>query len=134
MDQIKTLQHTTTIYQNPQIALYAKELAAKMPGNLKVCYFVNSGSEANDLAIMMARLYTGNEAIVGLRNAYHGLSPVSMALTAHKSWKYKLPLGSGIYHTTNPDPYRGQYGNDGPRYAEVRVQTWSKGLGMLAAC
>jgi hypothetical protein len=46
---------TTTIYLNPGIALYAQELAAKMPGDLKVCYFVNSGSEANDLAVLMAR-------------------------------------------------------------------------------
>jgi len=44
------IQHTTTIYLNPGIALYAQELAAKMPGDLKAVYFVNSGSEANDLA------------------------------------------------------------------------------------
>jgi len=46
----------------------AKELAAKLPGDLSVVYFVNSGSEANDLAHMMARLYTGNHDIVALRN------------------------------------------------------------------
>ena len=43
-----------------------------MPGDLKVYYFVNSGSEANDLAILMARAYTGNYDIIALRNAYHG--------------------------------------------------------------
>lgn len=53
--QNATLQHTTTIYLNPNIALYARALAARLPGDLKVCYFVNSGSEANDLALLMAR-------------------------------------------------------------------------------
>jgi len=66
------LQHTTTIYLHPNIALYARDLAAKMPGDLKVVYFVNSGSEANDLATLMARAYTGNYDVVALRNGYHG--------------------------------------------------------------
>ena len=48
--QNETLQHSTTIYLHPNVALYAEKLASKMPGNLTVCYFVNSGSEANDLA------------------------------------------------------------------------------------
>lgn len=72
-EQSSRLQHTTTIYLNDQIALYAKELTERMPGNLKVAYFVNSGSEANDMALLMARLYTGNYDIIALRNAYHGL-------------------------------------------------------------
>ena len=58
--QNETLQHSTTIYLHPNIAEYAEKLASKMPGDLKVCYFVNSGSEANDLALLMARAYTGN--------------------------------------------------------------------------
>jgi alanine-glyoxylate transaminase / (R)-3-amino-2-methylpropionate-pyruvate transaminase len=58
-----------------------------MPGNLKVCYFVNSGSEANELALLMARLYTGNHEVIALRNAYHGGSHSTMGLTAHSTWK-----------------------------------------------
>src|SRR5436305_13315188 len=54
------LQHSTTIYLHPNIAEYAEKLASKMPGDLKVCYFVNSGPEANDLALLVARAYTGN--------------------------------------------------------------------------
>ena len=65
--------------------MYGKELAAKMPGDLKVCYFVNSGSEANDLAVLMARLYTGNFDMVALRNCYHGTSMGTMGLTAHST-------------------------------------------------
>ena len=70
--QMQKISHTTTIYLNNVIAEYAEALAAKMPGNLNVCYFVNSGSEANDLAMLMARTYTGNYDLIALRNAYHG--------------------------------------------------------------
>jgi alanine-glyoxylate transaminase/(R)-3-amino-2-methylpropionate-pyruvate transaminase len=58
--QNETLQHSTTIYLHPNIAEHAQKLAAKMPGELNVCYFVNSGSEANDLALLIARAYTGS--------------------------------------------------------------------------
>jgi alanine-glyoxylate transaminase/(R)-3-amino-2-methylpropionate-pyruvate transaminase len=112
--QNETIQHTTTIYLNPGIALYAKELAAKMPGDLKVCYFVNSGSEANDLAVLMARAYTGNYDLIALRNAYHGGSPGSMALTSHHTWKFNVPHSFGVHHARMPDPYRGAYGHDDP--------------------
>jgi alanine-glyoxylate transaminase/(R)-3-amino-2-methylpropionate-pyruvate transaminase len=112
--QNETINHTTTIYLNPQVALYAKELAAKMPGNLKVCYFVNSGSEANDLAILMARAYTQNYDVIALRNAYHGGSPSAMALTSHHTWKYNVPHSHGVHHAAMPDTYRGPFGKDDP--------------------
>ena len=116
--QNETINHTTTIYLNPQIALYAKELAAKMPGNLKVCYFVNSGSEANDLAVLMARAYTGNYDLIALRNAYHGGSPGTMALTSHHTWKFNVPHSFGVQHARMPDPYRGPFGMDDPQAGE----------------
>lgn len=116
--QNETIQHTTTIYLNPGIALYAKELAAKMPGDLKVCYFVNSGSEANDLAVLMARAYTGNYDLIALRNAYHGGSPGTMALTSHHTWKFNVPHSFGVQHARMPDTYRGQYGMDDPAAGE----------------
>ena len=52
---------------------------------------MNSGSEANDMAMMMARLYTGNYDVLALRNAYHGLSEATMGVTAHSSWKCNVP-------------------------------------------
>lgn len=119
--QNETISHTTTIYLNPNIALYAKELAAKMPGDLKVCYFVNSGSEANDLAMLMARAYTGNYDVIALRNAYHGGSPSAMALTSHHTWKFNVPHSFGVQHAKVPDLYRGAFGSDdadaGKKYA-----------------
>ncbi|NNG00813.1 MAG: aminotransferase class III-fold pyridoxal phosphate-dependent enzyme [Desulfobacteraceae bacterium] len=113
-EQMETLQHTTTIYYHPVIAEYAKAMAEKMPGDLSVCYFVNSGSEANDLAMLMARLSTGNYDVLALRNAYHGGSPSSMGLTAHSTWKFNYPHNFGIHHSKMPDPYRGPWGMDDP--------------------
>jgi alanine-glyoxylate transaminase/(R)-3-amino-2-methylpropionate-pyruvate transaminase len=119
--QNELLQHSTTIYLQPNVVEYARELAAKMPGDLKVCYFVNSGSEANDLALLMARAYTGNYDVMALRNAYHGGSMLTMGLTAHRTWKFNVPHSFGVHHAMAPDPYRGLWGRDdvdaGKKYA-----------------
>jgi len=58
---------------------------------LQVVYFVNSGSEANELAMMMARLYTGSLGMISLRNAYHGGSSGTLGATALNTWKYPIP-------------------------------------------
>src|SRR5882757_736349 len=97
-EQNKVLQHSTTIYLNPNIGAFAEKLASKMPGDLKVCYFVNSGSEANDLALLMARLSTGNYDVIALRNAYHGGNAAGMGVTAHSSWKFNTPHSFGVHH------------------------------------
>jgi alanine-glyoxylate transaminase/(R)-3-amino-2-methylpropionate-pyruvate transaminase len=112
--QNETLQHTTTIYLHPNIALYAQELAARMPGDLKVVYFVNSGSEANDLALLMARAFTGNFDVIALRNAYHGGLQSTMGLTSHHTWKFNVPHSFGVQHAMAPDTYRGAWGRDDP--------------------
>lgn len=112
--QSELLQHSTTIYLNPNIGAYAEKLASKLPGDLKVCYFVNSGSEATDLALLMARLYTGNYDLIALRNAYHGGNASGMAVTAHSSWKFNVPHSFGVHHAQAPYPYRGPFGYDDP--------------------
>lgn len=112
--QNEILQHSTTIYLQPNISEYAEKLASKMPGNLKVCYFVNSGSEANDLALLMARAYTGNYDMVALRNAYHGGNATGMSVTAHSTWKFNVPHSFGVHHAIAPYQYRGPYGYDDP--------------------
>lgn len=121
-EQNKVLQHSTTIYLNPNIGAFAEKLASKMPGDLKVCYFVNSGSEANDLALLMARLSTGNYDVIALRNAYHGGNAAGMGVTAHSSWKFNTPHSFGVHHAVAPYPYRGHFGYDDPdagrKYAE----------------
>ncbi|MGI8482465.1 MAG: aspartate aminotransferase family protein [Chthoniobacterales bacterium] len=110
--QNEILQHSTTIYLHPNIAAYAQHLASKMPGDLKVCYFVNSGSEANDLALMMARAYTGNYDVLALRNSYHGGNASTMGLTSHNTWKFNVPHSFGVHHAMTPDPYRGRWGRE----------------------
>ncbi len=113
-EQMELLQHATTIYLHPGVAAYGRELAAKMPAPLKVCYFVNSGSEANDLALLLARIYTGNFDVIALRNAYHGGVASSLGLTAHSTWKFNVPHGFGVHHALNPDPYRGPWPREDP--------------------
>lgn len=111
-DQIAALQHTTTIYLNPLHSELARRIAEKMPAGLEVTYFVNSGSEANELAINMARVYTGYTDVVALRNAYHGTSSTSLGLTSLHTWKYPVPTGHNIHHAACPDPYRSPF--EGP--------------------
>jgi alanine-glyoxylate transaminase/(R)-3-amino-2-methylpropionate-pyruvate transaminase len=111
-EQIETLQHSTTIYLHPNFGEFARRLADKLPAGLDTSYFTNSGSEANDLAIQMARLATGHYDVIALRNSYHGASPAAMGLTSHHTWKYPLPQGQGVHHVPCPDPYRSAYGGD----------------------
>jgi len=96
--QIGELVHTTTIYLHPTVALYARELARRMPddSNLKVSYFTSSGSEANDLATLMAQLHTGRSEVLALRNAYHGGSQTTMALTAVGTWRYPVSSAANV--------------------------------------
>ena len=108
-EQVATLQHGTTIYLHPNVALMAKKLASKMPSGLDVTYFVNSGSEANDLAITMARLHTGHTDVIALRNAYHGGSPSAAGLTSHSTWKFPVGGEGRVHHALNPDPYRSPF-------------------------
>ncbi len=120
--QNEVLQHSTTIYLQPNVTLFAEKLASKMPGDLKVCYFVNSGSEANDLALLMARASTGNFDMIALRNAYHGGNASGMGMTAHSTWKYNVPHSFGVHHALAPYPYRGPFGYEdadaGKKYAD----------------
>ena len=139
--QSELYQHSTTIYLHPNVTNYAAKLASKMPGDLKMCYFVNSGSEANDLALLMARAHTGNYDIIALRNAYHGGNASTMGATAHSTWKYNVPHSFGFHHALAPYPYRGTFGYDdaeaGRKYANdvqelIQYATSGKIAGFIA--
>ncbi|MEM6777260.1 MAG: aspartate aminotransferase family protein [Planctomycetota bacterium] len=113
--QAGTLQHTTTIYLHPTIAQFAAKLASKMPSNadgvpLDKSYFTNSGSEANEIAILMSREFTGKQDVVALRNAYHGGTSATMGLTAHGTWKFPSNPQSNIHHTLPGYCYRCPFG------------------------
>ena len=109
-DQVGTLQHATTIYLHPNFPMLAKKLASKMPPGLDVTYFTNSGTEANELALLMARLYTGNTDIIAVRNAYHGNSLAAMGLTSMHTWKFPVAGEGHVHHALNPDRYRSPFG------------------------
>ncbi len=108
-EQAATLNHATTIYLHPNFPMLAKKLASKMPKGLEVTYFTNSGTEANELAVAMARLHTGASDIITLRHAYHGNSATAMSLTGLSTWKYSLENGGRVHHALNPDPYRSPF-------------------------
>jgi alanine-glyoxylate transaminase/(R)-3-amino-2-methylpropionate-pyruvate transaminase len=116
VNQAKRIQHSTVLYLNHAIADFAEALASKMPGDLKVVFFTNSGTEANELALMIARLYTGCNDIISLRNGYHGNAAGTMGATAQSNWKFNV-VQMGVHHALNPDPYRGAFGSDGEKYA-----------------
>ncbi|MCO6047804.1 aspartate aminotransferase family protein [Aeoliella sp. ICT_H6.2] len=112
--QTGELQHTTTIYLHPALPQFAEALAAKMPEGLSRSYFTNSGSEANEIAILSAREYTGNTDVIALRNCYHGGTATTMGLTAHGTWKFKANQAPGIHHTHAGYCYRCPYGLEYP--------------------
>jgi alanine-glyoxylate transaminase / (R)-3-amino-2-methylpropionate-pyruvate transaminase len=115
-EQVGLLQHTTTIYLHPAAALLAKKLAEKLPAEsgLSVSYFTNSGSEANEIAALMAREFTGNTELVGLRNGYHGGTQATMAMTAHGTWKFKSNPSVGVKHAAAGYCYRCPFGLEYP--------------------
>jgi alanine-glyoxylate transaminase/(R)-3-amino-2-methylpropionate-pyruvate transaminase len=119
-EQVERLQHTTTIYLHPTIAEFGRKLASTFPAGsgLEVCYFTSSGSEANELAMLMARLYSGNHGLIALRNAYHGMTNQAMGLCGLHNWKQPVPQDGGIHHASMPDRLRGHHGYDDPKAGE----------------
>jgi alanine-glyoxylate transaminase/(R)-3-amino-2-methylpropionate-pyruvate transaminase len=110
--QIGTLQHATTIYLHPAIGQLGRRLAEHMPAGsgLSVSYFTNSGSEANEVAVLSAREFTGNVEVISLRNGYHGGTQGAMALTAVGTWKFKSSPAANVRHATPGYCYRCPYG------------------------
>ncbi len=114
--------NTNTRYLHEHILRYAERLTATLPEPLRVCYFVCSGSEANELALRIARAHTGRNDLVVLDGAYHGNTA---ALVDASPYKFAGPGGSGppphVHRTVMPDDYRGPYRRDDPecgsRYA-----------------
>ena len=111
-EQVGKLQHTTTIYLNPTIGQFGQKLAEHMPEgmDLSVSYFTNCGSEANELAILMAREFTGRSEVISLRNAYHGGTQGTLALTAVGSWKFRSNPASPVKNATPGYCYRCPFG------------------------
>jgi 4-aminobutyrate aminotransferase-like enzyme len=117
--QLDTLQHVSTVFANEPQAALAKKIASITPeGKLTKSFFTNSGTEANETAILTARCYTGNSDIVALRHSYHGRSAMAMGITGVGSWKLG-PSQPGIVHAHNAYCYRCPFGLTYPS-CEVR--------------
>uniref|UniRef100_A0AAX7UA79 Alanine--glyoxylate aminotransferase 2, mitochondrial n=1 Tax=Astatotilapia calliptera TaxID=8154 RepID=A0AAX7UA79_ASTCA len=119
--QLKKLWHTTSIYVYPTLHEYCEKLASHFPDPLKVIYLTNSGSESNDLAILMARLHTGNNDIITLRGSYHGGSPQTIGLTSNAAYKYPVASGFDSTNTMCPDVFRGPWGGSHCRDSPVQT-------------
>lgn len=109
--QIDRLQHVSTVFATEPQAALAKKVAEITPGRkLTKSFFSNSGTEANESAILAARCYTGSTEIVALRYAYHGRSSMAMALTGQSNWRLGPVTQAGIVHAVNAYCYRCPYG------------------------
>lgn len=113
-DQMAVL-NTNTRYLHENLVTYAERLCAMLPEPLHVCFFVCSGSEANELALRLARAHTGREDIIVLDAAYHGNTT---SLVEISPYKFDGPGGfappSFLHTVPLPDTYRGPYRRDDP--------------------
>lgn len=106
IDQVQKISHTSTCYLNEPMLDVAEHLARITPGRLERCFFTNSGTEANETAIMTARAYTGNHHVIALRHSYHGRSSLATSITGNAAWR---PVGSehpGVTYAHNGYCYR----------------------------
>ncbi|GEL20210.1 aspartate aminotransferase family protein [Pseudonocardia asaccharolytica] len=134
-EQLEDMQHCSTMWMHPGPASLAKALVSKMPPGDWVVHFMSSGTEAVDLALIMARNYTQRHTIVSLRSAYHGaVGATANATTSIARFHQKIPSVSGIVHVTNPDQYRGIHGPGvEPYLAEFRSSIAASTNGEIAA-
>ncbi|XP_027630687.1 alanine--glyoxylate aminotransferase 2, mitochondrial isoform X1 [Tupaia chinensis] len=122
--QLGRLWHTSSVFFHPPIHEYAEKLSELLPEPLKVIFLTNSGSEANDLAMLMARAHSKKTDIISFRGAYHGCSPYTLGLTNVGPFKMELPSGMGCQSTMCPDVFRGPWG--GSHCRDSLVQTIRK--------
>ena len=106
-EQMDKLQHVSSVFVNEPQAALAQRIAGITPGGkLTRSFFTNSGTEANETAVLTARLYTGSHEIVALRHSYHGRSALAMAATGVSSWRLGGAAPSGFVHALNAYCYR----------------------------
>lgn len=108
--QTAKLQHVSTLYPTePQVRL-AEKLARITPGRLEKSYFTNSGTEANETAVLLAQLHTKCQDVIALRHSYSGRTHLAMSLTAHSAWRLMPTPVAGIHHIPNAYCYRCPFG------------------------
>jgi 4-aminobutyrate aminotransferase-like enzyme/Ser/Thr protein kinase RdoA (MazF antagonist) len=135
------LLNTNTRYLHDNVNRYAERLTRLLPAPLRVCFFVNSGSEANELALRLARVHTGREDVIVLEHAYHGHTNTLIDISPYK---FDGPGGHGkkpwVHVAPLADDYRGAYrrgdAQAGAKYArhvaEILERTKTEGRGVAA--
>lgn len=132
-EQLQRLQHASTLYPTAPMADLAERLANLTPGALKRSFFSNSGTEANETAILIAKLATGSDDVIALRHSYHGRSMLAMSLGGTAGYRAQAPI-PGIHHAHNAYCYRCPFGLSYPscdlrcaRDMEELIQTTTSG-------
>ncbi len=108
--QIDRVQHTSTLFPTEAIVVLAEKMAQIAPGRLQKSYFTNSGTEANEVAVLTARMYTGNQEILALRHGYSGHSQLAKALTGLHTWRKSGIVPQAVVQAPGPYCYRCPYG------------------------
>jgi 4-aminobutyrate aminotransferase-like enzyme/Ser/Thr protein kinase RdoA (MazF antagonist) len=132
-EQVAVL-NTNTRYLSDRVHEYAERLVATLPQPLEVCFFVNSGSEANELALRLARAHTGQRDLIVLEQAYHGNTTTLVDISPYK---HDGPGGGGrppwVHVATLPDLYRGEFRRDDPDAGEKYARSVTGHLDGLRA-
>jgi len=108
--QSAKLQHISTLYPNEPHVRLAEKLAQITPGRLQKSFFTNSGTEANETAVLLAQLHTRCQDVIALRHSYSGRSHLAMSLTAHAAWRLTPAPTPGVHHIPNAYCYRCPFG------------------------
>jgi 4-aminobutyrate aminotransferase-like enzyme len=109
-EQTRKLQHTSTLYPNEPHVRLAEKLAELTPGRLQKSFFTNSGTEANETAVLIAQLHTKCQDVIALRHSYSGRSYLALSLTGNASWRLAPTTVPGIHHIANAYCYRCPFG------------------------
>ena len=105
-DQVDKLLHTSTLYPNETHVALAEQMAEITPEGLDTCYFGATGTDADETAVVMAQVKTGNTEVIALRHGYSGKSQMAMSLTGQSAWRMG-PVHIGyIRHAMTPYCYR----------------------------
>src|SRR6202050_5410921 len=104
--QVEKLQHTSTLYPNEAIVALAEKLAQITPGHLQKSFLPSSGTEANEAAILLARMAGPSYDVVALRHAYAGSSALAKGVTGQAPWRKAGVVSVGVSHAVNPYCYR----------------------------
>ena len=124
-EQAARIGHTSTLYINERQIEAARALAGIAPGTLDRTFFLNSGTEAIETALQLARLHTGRTEIIALRQAYHGRTSMATAVTAHAPWRSLPNTVTGVVHALSPYRYRAPFGD---RPDEELVEIYAQDL------